>query len=155
MAIYTTTKTKFFIGTTAEKSDVTGYEADTWVEVKELENIGEFGDEAEEISFSTIDDGRVRKIKGIRDAGTMEITVARDPADAGQTKMREAANTDLDFNFKVVLNDKPTPTGTPTIYYLRGAVLSQRVVIGDGKNVIKQNFKVSVNREPLEDPATA
>jgi hypothetical protein len=155
MATYTTAGSKFYIGTTAAADDLTEFQADTYIAVGELMNIGTFGDKSEVIEFSTISDSRIRKIKGLRDAGTLSIEVAYDSADAGQTAMRAAAASDLDYNFKIVLTDKPSPTGTPSEFFLRGSVLSQEIEVGDGKTVLKQKFDVSVNQAPVQKPAAA
>lgn len=155
MATYTSTGTKVFIGTTVACDTLAEFQADTYVEVKQLAKIGDFGDEATEIDATTIEDARKRTIKGVRDAGTFELEVNYEEADPGQSAMRVAAATDLDYNLKLVLNNKPTPTGTPTEVYLRVAVLSQRVIVGEGNGVLKQQFKCAINEAPISKPAAA
>lgn len=160
--ITTVAKAKFFIGTTtgavataAASTDaaiLTAYEADTYVEVKEVSDLGEFGDEAEEIKFSSISDARVRKLKGTRDAGTMEISVGRDAADPGQVAMRVAKNDDYNRNYKIVLNDAPVG-GTPTTFFFRGLITKARTKTGEANNVVIETFSVGINSAIVEVPA--
>jgi len=54
--------------------------------------------------------------------------VARDPNDAGQILLRQAARTNFNYAFKEERNDKPNndPDSTPTTYYNRGLVTGPR-----------------------------
>ena len=155
MAISTTAKSKVYIGTTVAATTLLQYEADTFTEVKQIEDIGEFGDEAEEIKVLTVEDSRVRKLKGARDAGTVELTVGRDALDAGQDALRAASLTDFAYNVKVILNDAPSSTGTPTKFYFRAMVASARNKLGGANDVTKQTFALAVTSEILEVSAAA
>lgn len=59
-------KTKLYVGGVTSGQELTDYEAATFIEVTELADIGEFGDEANIITFETIGDGRVKKAVGTR-----------------------------------------------------------------------------------------
>ena len=152
--ITATAKSKIFIGTTAPASSVGDYDGDTWTEVKSVEDLGEFGDSAEEISFSTIEDARVQKLKGIRDAGTIELICGRDAADAGQVKLRAAMASDDAFNFNVRMNDAPAG-GTPTEFFFKARVMGRKNVFGKGNEVVRESFTLSITSEILEVPAAA
>jgi hypothetical protein len=154
MTITVTAKTKIYVGTTAAAANLTQFEADTWTEIKQVEDLGEFGDAAEEITFTTLEDARVRKLKGARDAGVIELVVARDAADAGQGKLRDAVNDDHAVNVKVVMNDAPVD-GTPTEFFFRGLVMGMRTNFGSAKDVVKTSFNISIVSEILEVPAAA
>ena len=52
--------------------------------------VGEFGDQSNDVTFAAIGDSRVRHAKGARDAGTLSLTCAHDPLDAGQAAMEAA-----------------------------------------------------------------
>ena len=145
MAISTASGSKLYLGTTAAAETLTQFQADTYTEVSEVEDLGEFGDESELITFASLSDGRMRKLKGVRDAGDMAIVCGDDVSDAGQDAMDAAEADTLDYNFKVVLNDKLTLGGTPSEHYFRGKVISQRRNVGTANNVVRKNFTVAIN----------
>ncbi len=154
MTISTGSGAKLAIGTTAAATTLAEFEADTYVEVGEIEDLGEFGDESEEVTFTSLGDGRVRKLKGPRNAGTMAVVAGQDSSDAGQAAMIAAEAEVLDFNFRVTLNDQLTIAGTPSIHYFRGKVMSKRIQVGQANNVVRRTFNVGLNTEITEDPAT-
>jgi hypothetical protein len=133
---------------------ITAAEALAFVEIGEAEDLGEFGDEASEITFTALSNRRVRKFKGTFNAGTITCQVGSDPSDAGQAAMIAAFASDLDFPFKVELNDQITVGGTPTILYFIGKVMSKRRNVGNVENVVRQNFPIGINSRIVEDPAT-
>ena len=94
-------------------------------------------------------DGYVRKLKGTIDSGKVELVIARDESDTGQTALRAAAATWNAHNFKVELNDAPVG-GTPTTFYFRGPVLSAKLSLGTADDVVKQTFTVAVSGQVFE-----
>lgn len=157
MSINSASGAKFYIDidTTAEPANQAAYEALTYVEVGEVEDLGEFGDESQEITFTSLGDGRVRKLKGPRDAGTFTVVVGDDPADAGQEDMVEAEAEIFDYAMKIELNDKLNPTGTNSIFFFMGKVMSKRLNVGNATNVVRRNFTVGINTDIIEVLATA
>ncbi len=147
---------RFFIG--SANSDrftvLADFVADSYIEVFEVEDMGEFGDESETITFTSLQDGRVRKFKGPRDAGTMAIVVGDDPNDEGQIAMEAAEATPFDYNFRAILNDAVTLGGTPSEHYFIGKVMSKRRNVGQANNIVRRTFSVGVNSAPLTIPAT-
>lgn len=154
MTINTAGGVRVFIGTTAPAESIAEFEQDSYIEVGEVEDAGEVGDEAEQITFTALKDGRVRKLKGPRDAGTMAIVCGADTSDEGQNALIAAEATPLNFNFMVILNDQLTLNGDPTRIYFRGLVMSKRRNIGNVSNVVRYTFNVGVNTELYEVPAT-
>lgn len=155
MAIFGASGTKFFIANVnAEPVSLAAYQALTWIEVGEVEDLGEFGDESEAITFTALSDSRVRKLKGPRDAGTMAIVVGDDMLDTGQVAMEAAEASPLDYAFKVQLNDAITLAGDDSEHYFMGKVMSKRRNVGNASNVVRRNFTVGVNTEILSsDPS--
>ncbi len=88
MGTFASNGSKIYLGTTVAADTPAEFAADTWIEIKDTENLGEFGDEAAIISYRTLDQGRVRKMKGSVDGGTLELVVAADFLDAEQTPLR-------------------------------------------------------------------
>lgn len=155
MTINTTAKSRVFIGSTSN-NDIAlldDFEAVTWVEIKEVENLGEAGPEASVQTFLSLADGYVRKLKGSIDSGTIELIVGRDPVDPGQNKAREAVADWNKYPIKVVLNDKPTPTGTDTVFYFRAVVASARNDLGDADNITRTTISLAIDGQILELPA--
>ena len=157
MSVNSAGGSKFYIGTTLEIDHEAGdaaaklaYAADSYTLVTEAEDIGEFGDEAEEITFTALRDGRVRKFKGPKNAGTMNVVVGADLTDPGEDAMVVAEDAPNDFNFKVELNDPESLSGTPSTFYFSGKVMSKRINVGNASNVVRRTFAVGVNTKVYE-----
>lgn len=156
MAISTTSGSKIYIGpvrvstvdTLAEYAALT-----PWVEIKEVENYGEFGDESSAVNFLSVGDARTRKLKGSRDAGTIALVCGRDPLDAGQLALRAAEKTKFEYAFKIVASDAPDEDYTDTVYYFGALVMSGRNNLGGADDVTKISFNLGVNTEIFEAPA--
>lgn len=120
---------KLYICATPQPTDVAdaaAYAALTWVEIKGVGNHGETGATTNVLSYNTWSTTVVQKAKGVTDAGSPTIEVARDVSDAGQDALRAAAATNLNYAFKMQKNDKLTIGGTGTILYNRGLVAGPR-----------------------------
>jgi hypothetical protein len=154
MSVTTATGWKLYVSAPSPTTDtLSEYEALTWTEVKEIENLGDFGDESSSVTFASLSDARVRKLKGARDAGTMAIVVGRDPLDAGQQAMIAAEKTNFQYPFKIVAADNPSAGYTPTTFYFQGLVMSARNAAGANDNVVRTTFNVGVNTPIVEDIA--
>jgi Phage tail tube protein, TTP len=159
MAIITASGTEVYIG-----PSVTDLSADTliefqalsgWTEIGLIESVGEFGDQANDVTFAAIGDSRVRHAKGARDAGTMALVCAHDPFDAGQAALEVAEATNQNFAFRVILPDSPGTPFTNTTIYFRGLVASKRKNIGSNDNVVRNNYNVLVNSELFTAPSVS
>jgi hypothetical protein len=100
MAVHTSAGSKIYIGTTA-----TALLTDTFTEIGEVVNIGDFGRVYSEIKFDTLGVRGTRKFKGTYDDGNLAMQLGRDPSDAGQAMVIAARDADFDYNFKIVDND--------------------------------------------------
>lgn len=154
MTVSTASNCKISLGTTALGTDPASFALDTYTEVGEVEDLGEFGDEAQQIDWISLSDGRVRRFKGPRDAGLMPVTVGDDPADAGQLALITAEADNLERNVKVEFDDKLTGGGTNSIHYFHGLVMSKRVRIGQAANIVRRMFSIAVNSAVTEVAAT-
>lgn len=156
--IFTATGAKFFIGPSVTSATDTASEFGAlsgWTEVGLVETIGEYGDESSAVSFNAIGDGRTRKAKGARDAGTLAVTCAHDAEDDGQQALVAAEASYSNFAFKVVLPNRLTATGTDEINYFRGLVMSKRRNVGGNDNVVRVTFNIGVNSPIIEVAPTA
>ncbi|MHA6692048.1 phage tail tube protein [Devosia sp. A449] len=151
MTFHAAAGTKLFISSMpiASSAALAVYEAAIYVEVKGIEDLGEFGDEAEVVTFTTLEDSRVRKLKGTSNAGAIELVVGRNAADPGQIALRAATKTRDTYGFKIELDDAPA-AGEPSTFYMAALVMSGRVSVGEANDVVRQTFNLEIDSEPLE-----
>lgn len=154
MTVNTAAGTRVYIGGTTPCVTLVAYQALTWVEIGEVEDGGEFGDESSAVNFTALKDARTRKFKGPRDAGTMAISVGDDPNDVGQIALAAAEQSPLDYNIKVLLNDQITPTGHGSEHYFAGKIMSRRKNVGGVSNVVKGRYSVGINTGIVENLPT-
>lgn len=155
MAILNTAAgTKLFIGSTTQHTTVNDFEGESWTEVEEVEDLGEFGDESNDVTFTALGDTRTRHLKGSRDAGTLQVVCGHRPDLTGQAAMVAAEAEPNDYAFKVVLNDKDTLSGTGTTYYFMAKVMSKRINAGNADNVVRINFNIGIQTAVLSVDAT-
>lgn len=158
MAVYATNGAKLYIGGTKAQQSTDFVEADftstTWVEIKDVENLGSLGDTAESIDFTAVGDARTRVMKGSRSAGTMEVVCGINYADAGQTALIAAEKTIHDYAFKLVFNDAP-PGGDPSERLFIGKVMSASEQLDGANNVMKLNASIVVNSNVVRKDASA
>lgn len=152
MAVQTAAGSKLFIGPANETADDAGaYSILAYVEVGEIEELGEFGDTVNEINFTPLGNRRVGKFKGSFNAGTINLTVGRDPADPGQDDLRDALASDSDYAFMVTLNDAGIGSpSSPTTMYFRGKVMSYTTNIGNAENIVRSTVAIGINSAIVE-----
>lgn len=155
MSVQTTANCTFSLGTTTEATDLTSYEGDTYQLVGEIEELGEFGDQINGVNFTSLNDGRVRKYKGSRDAGDMTLTIGFDASDAGQAALKAALDdTSQDnYNCKVALNDALTQGGEPTTFYFSGKIMSRRIQTGSADDIVRASVTIGISTGVLEKVA--
>ncbi|WP_136476992.1 hypothetical protein [Pseudomonas sp. DG56-2] len=133
----------------------TEYKADTYVDIGEVEDLGEFGDTFSSVTFTSLRNGRVRKYKGTADAGDLTLAVGLDNGDLGQ-KALKVAHKDRgkgDYSIKITLNDgdpDASPVVAPTTFYFRGKVMNNTVAPGSADNVVRRNVTIAINSDILE-----
>ncbi|MBS0237079.1 MAG: putative Ig domain-containing protein [Proteobacteria bacterium] len=156
--LQTTAKSKLYIGPannlikTLDEFEAIA-EAD-WTEVTGLIDLGKWGYEGNEITQGFIDDAYVHRLKGNLDNGKIDLVVGRNPFDDGQNILRDAVQTNWNkYPIKVVLNDKPTETGTASVFYFKGVPLSAQNDFGEVNNVVKTTFSIGVDGQLFEVPA--
>lgn len=157
MAVSTTSGARFYIGpvvnvdtiqANTHEQNVTLFEAianEDWTEVEEVESYGDLGDTSEAATFASVTDRRVRKMKTVRDAGTLALVVGRDALDEGQIALEAAEETDFNYAFKLVYKDARDEFDTDSVEYFGGMVMSRATNIGGGSDVTKRTFNIGVN----------
>lgn len=134
--------------------DQTAYEGFDYVYVDNIENLGQFGSEAASVEGRFLDSRYVRKLKGSRDNGNLEMVCAFDANSAGQIALKAAEATDHAYAFEVKLNDAP-PGGTPSTFYFKALVMSARVEAAGTDDIVKLNATIAIDGEILEIPAAS
>lgn len=156
--IYATNGTRIFIGGAVNDpgADVTGttFTSQTWTEIKEVESLGTFGDAASEITFESINQNRTKRLKGTRNAGSMDLVCGLDYADPGQLALIAAEKTIHDYAFKVVFNDAPAG-GTPSERLFLAKVASAAEAADSANNVLKLNASLWINSNIVRVAAEA
>ena len=99
--------------------DETGFETlAPYTTIGEITDIGgDIGRTYNLVTHNSLADRSTRKYKGSFNSGSMTLTLALDPDDAGQALMEAALASDSAYSFKLVRQDG-------TVRYFRGMVMS-------------------------------
>lgn len=155
-----TAKTKIFIGEVKAFSGTDFVASDfttgtpTWTEIKGTTNLGGAGDEAQLITSDQVGSGRTRKIKGTRNAGSMQLVCDIDTTDPGQIALIAAEKSDDSFAFKIEFNDAPSG-GTPGARYFTAFVMSAREQYEEANSVMKLNATLEIDSNIVRVAAAA
>lgn len=138
---------KLFIGQTLTTTspDQATYEAMTWTQFVEVEDLGTVGDAAADVTFESMDDGRTRHFPGPFDAGTSNVVVGFVQDDPAQVATSTAFSGRLLTAFKIEMTDRPDTSHTNTIKYFGARVLSFSSNIGNARNVVRRNMTLGIN----------
>lgn len=127
------------------------FESESWTEVGEIEDMGEFGDAWNSQTFSSLSDSRVRRFKTVKDAGEMSLVIGMDSDDAGQAALVTATDSLYNHTFKITANDAGSGSpSSPTTYYFRAMVMSNRRAVGALDNIVRRNVTLAINSAILE-----
>ena len=154
MAIGTSEGSTVFIGPVSTATTLSALKALTFVEIGNVESIGEFGPQAQDVSFTPLKGPSVQHLKGAIDNGMLPVIYAADPLDPGQIALSAAAGTKFEYAFKVVLNDEADANDTPTTFYGRGPVFGKRINVGGANDVRKRTSNIGLNVFEEEPGAT-
>ena len=148
MSIFATAGTHVYIGQAKPPQSTPFVAADfdgqSWVEIGWLESIGEFGDESAEITFDAIGEGRTQKLKGIRNAGNMDLVMGIVEDDPGQLALLAAEATPDDYAIRVVFNNAPSGGSAGERLFI-GKVMTARENLGAANNVVKRGGRIGIN----------
>jgi hypothetical protein len=156
--LQTTAKSKLYIGpasnTISALDEFEAIDESQWTEITGLIDLGKWGAKGNEITQGLIEDAFVHRLKGNIDNGSMEVVLARNPFDAGQNILKSAAQANWNkYAIRVVLNDQPTDTGTPSTFYFRGVPMAFEGDFGEVNNVVKVNATIGIDGQLFEVPA--
>lgn len=149
---------RMYICATAQNTalDQSGYEALTWVEITAIGSRGEIGKNTNVLTYDTWDTTVVQKAKGMTDAGSPELEVARIPTDPGQILLRTAAavGNNNNYAFKELRSDGTTSTNG-TVIYNRGMVAGPKRPGGRNEDFDIEVFTLLLQQEEIVVNPTA
>lgn len=134
-----------------------GYAALTYVNIGCIESLGSFGGTAAITEFVCLEDGITRKVKGSRNNGDLEITLALDDTTLGWDAVN-AAYEDIsagDFYFKVQYGNRQNATGAGAIRYFGGKVTSVTENVNGADDVVTVTLTVAISTAIIKVDSTA
>lgn len=143
---------KLFVCATPQNAALSqaDYELLPWTEIGGVGSRGETGKITNMLTYDTWGDSVIQKAKGLTDAGSPEIEVARNPTDAGQIILRAAGavGNNNNYAFKEVRADGPIG-GTGTVKYNRGLVSGPRSPGGRNEDFDLEIFTLGLQQEEI------
>ncbi|AHJ10711.1 hypothetical protein P106B_28 [Rhizobium phage vB_RglS_P106B] len=126
------------------------YEGLTWVEIKSVGSRGETGKSTNILTYDTWDTTVIQKAKGMTDAGSPELEVARLATDPGQNILRAAGavGNNNNYAFREVRADGAIG-GTGTIRYNRGLVAGPKSPGGRNEDFDLELFTIGFQQEEI------
>lgn len=148
---------KIYVCPDPQNDDLTAddYAGLSWVLIKGVGNLGETGKSTNILTYNTWETAVADKAKGITDAGSPTLEVARDPNDEGQKILNSAAavGNNNDYAFKIERADAPLG-GTGTIMYNRGLVGGPTRPNGQNEDFDLEVFTLGLVQEEIVVPPT-
>jgi hypothetical protein len=125
--------------------DSAGYEASVmnFTTVGEVETFGSYGVTANVAEFTPIDTSIITKVKGSKNYGNMDITMACLPSNTGQDLIEAASESKNRYSLKIVFPDT-------SIHYMDILVSKFEWVGGSANDVRKVNASFAICRKPVQ-----
>lgn len=144
-------KTKIFIGTKLDNPA-----NDTFVEIGGVTTIPSYGPTDSPIKIDFVGHRTTVTEKGQTDPGGGDLECAWLPTDAGQIALAAAqADSEGNYNFRLILPNKPTVDGTGTIVDLKAKVMSFNNPGGGASDYQKARANLAFNSLPVFTPASS
>jgi hypothetical protein len=115
----------------------------TWTTIGEVETVGEHGPQAEVITFTSVNDGVVQKLKGSVNHGTMNLTIGHVPSDAGQILALAAMSSQNPYSVRITYPLAGAEV-TAEKHYLDALITSFRWIDGTANDVRKVQLTLEV-----------
>jgi len=120
-----------------------GFAALTFTEIGEISDLGEFGRQYNLVTFNALGNRRTVKRKGSYNDGTIAAQMARVPADAGQTILTAAVNSDASYSLKITLQDG-------TIFYTTAQIMSYTTNVGNVDQITAATVNLEIDNDIIE-----
>lgn len=128
-----------------------------YIDVGCVSEIGSFGGEAEVVEFTCLSDGVVRKLKGSKNYGELEITLALDDATEGFGVINDAfddASSGV-YAFRISYANKQNEDGTDAVRYFTGVVTSVSEEVSGADDTVSISLTISISEKVLKVNSTA
>ena len=127
--------------------DIAGYDLSSllFTPIGEVETFGSHGLVAAVSEFTPISTATVAKVKGSKNYGTMSLTLANLPSDAGQAILKTASESNAHYSVEVRYADDE-------YHYLDVIVTKLEYVDGAVNDVTKLNVDLAICRKPVIVP---
>lgn len=132
--------------TTDTAAALTLLKAITYVEVGEVESIGDYGDTTNDVSFAALAAGRAEHLKGLKDGGTTDLTIGFDAGDAGQLALVTAYNDRSRFDYPVKIEYVDG-----NVDYIAVKVMGNKKTGITNSDVVKRVVTLGINSDIIED----
>jgi len=144
---FTSAGTKISVTATApgtyDDNSTDGLPTLSYTEIGEVSDLGEFGREYNEVTFNPLGDRRTVKRKGSYNDGSVSMTVARVPGEAGQTILTSALDDDESYYFDVELQDG-------THLYFAAQVMSYTTNVGSVDQITTASVTLGITNDIIE-----
>lgn len=143
---------RIFVCATPQNTELAqvDYEALIWTEIKGIGNLGETGKSTNILTYPTWDTSVVQKAKGLTDAGSPTLEVARIPTDAGQVILRAAGEVGNNNNYAIkILRADGTTADNGTVQYNRGLVTGPSRPNGANEDFDLEVFTFGLQQEEI------
>jgi len=148
----TNADSKLFVCSVPQNVDLdrAGYEALPWTEIKGIGNLGESGKSTNILNYPTWDNKVTQKAKGLTDAGSPTLEVARIPTDGGQIILRAggAVGNNNNYAFKELRSDG-TSDVNGTCLYNRGLITGPTRPKGGNEDFDVEVFTLGFQQEEI------
>lgn len=127
--------------------DIAGYDVSSLIftPLGQVETYGNHGMTANVSTFTPVDTATVAKVKGSKDYGTMSLSLANLPSDAGQAILKLASESNNHYSVEVRYQDDE-------YHYLDVIVTKLEYVDGGVNDVQKINVDFAICRKPVIIP---
>lgn len=128
----------------------------TYTKISGITNMGEFGRQYNQGTFTPVSGRGTEKYKGSFNEGDPTFDLARDLSDDGQTQLQDALDKDEYMPFKIELDDAPSGSGTsPTTYEFRAKVMSLTTNIGGADDYVSGQVTLGIEPNSMTKTAAA
>lgn len=117
----------------------------TYTQIGEVENIGDYGDEVGDVTFAALADSRTRHLKGLADAGSVDLSIGLLDDDAGQIALQAAQKDRSRFDYPIKVEYE-----SGYVDYFAAKVMSSRKQVGGAEDVLKRAVTIGINSEIIE-----
>lgn len=138
-------------------ADAAGYAALTYIDAGCIESLGSFGGTATVTDFVCLNTGITQKVKGSRNNGDLEITLALADETPGYDALLAAYEYQGAgvYNFKVQYANAQNPTGTGAIRYFSGHVSSFTENVAGADDVVTATVTIAITSAIVRVDSTA